>query len=133
LPSLATVVDLFRLRLDRNFEGLEGGLDSVFGVGKPSGPREVWLPALLMRKKFFNLVEVGVCVPDASAGLCFLEKDKDEKFRFSVAIFNVCRRPNEWFCRMFRFERLMLKSPVEGHADSESGVMDVIFNGLWLS
>ena len=84
-PSLATVVDLLRLRPERNLEGLEG-LDSVFGVGKPSGPRDVWLPLLLMRKKFLSLVEVGVCVPEGSEFTGFLENDRLEKLRFSVAI-----------------------------------------------
>jgi hypothetical protein len=47
---------------------------------------EVWLAPLLMRKKFFSLVEVGVCVPELSVALCFLEKERLEKLRLSVAI-----------------------------------------------
>ena len=56
------------------------------GVGKPSEPIDVWLPPLFIRKKFFSLVVVGVCVPDAGSPLkCFFEKERDEKLRFSVA------------------------------------------------
>lgn len=84
LPSLATVVDLFRLRPGRNLDCL--GFDSVFGVGRPSAPSDVWLPPLLIRKKFFSLVEVGVCVPEASPFECFFENDNEEKLRFSDAI-----------------------------------------------
>ena len=84
-PSLATVVDLLRLRLERNLEGFEG-LDSVLGVGRPSGPRDVWLPLPFMRKKFLSFVEVGVEVPEPSEFAGFLEKDRLEKLRFSVAM-----------------------------------------------
>ena len=39
-----------------------------------------------MRKKFFSFVEVGVCVPEDSEAGGFLEKERLEKLRFSVAI-----------------------------------------------
>jgi hypothetical protein len=65
---------------------VQTGFDSVFGVGRPSEPIEVWPPPLFIRKKFFSLVVVGVCVPDAGSPLkCFFEKEREEKLRFSVA------------------------------------------------
>lgn len=86
-PSLAVVVDLFLLKPGRNLDCFDG-LDSVLGVGSPSGPSVVWLALLLMRKKFLNFVAAGVCVPDWSPLLCcfFEENDRLEKFRLSVAI-----------------------------------------------
>ena len=85
-PSLAIVVERLRLRPGRKRD-FWAGLDSVLGVGRPFESMDVWLPLLLMRKKFFNFVVVGVCVPFESPLRCFLEeKERLEKLRFSVAM-----------------------------------------------
>ena len=83
-PSLATVVDRLRPRPGRNLVCLVPDFNSDFGVGRPSTPRAVLLPGLLIRKKFLSLVGrwlFGDSVP------CLLEeKDRLEKFRFSVVM-----------------------------------------------
>lgn len=89
LPSLAVVVDLFLLKPGRNLDCF-AGFESVLGVGKPSGPMVVWLSLLLIRKKFFNFVVAGVCVPEWSALLVLLfffdENERLEKLRLCVAM-----------------------------------------------
>lgn len=83
-PSLATVVDLFRVMPPRKRDCLTD-LDSDFGVGRPFSLCREELLELLMRKKFLILwgrsFELVVCLD---------ELDMPEKFRFSLCTDEAC-------------------------------------------
>lgn len=78
-PSLATVVDLFRVIPPKKRDCLNVDLDSDLGVGRPSLLMMVLFAELLIRKKFFIL-----CGRSLELFVCREELDMPEMFRFSL-------------------------------------------------